>query len=250
MSDPDQASGKRPNDEPSNEDVGTDASSSDASGTAASGSDASGSNPELAPVPPEGTSAPADSDRVFGRPVESDQPAGQPGGQQVGGPQGGQQPGSTGVPTGQQAPGQQQAPPTWGTPNTDSPLSEQERKQLRTRGRLALVFGIVAVPTSILLFPLGLAMGLTALVLGVLAYRGARKVGRVAAGAVPGIVLGIVATVLASIAAAVTVVFWAEVSEFTRCQESAITHSAQADCQRRFERQLEERLLGPSARTR
>lgn len=232
MSDPEQSSGAS-------------GDSNAGSGNADDGKPGGGTNdehasPELAPVPPEGTSAPVDSERVFGRPDQSDQ-SGKGG-------KGGKQP--SGQPSGQQAGTEPTPAPSW-PPASDGPqVSDEERKRLRTRGRLALVFGIVAVPTAILLFPLGLGLGVAAIVLGALAYRTARRVSLVAAGAVPGIVLGIVATVLASVAAAVTLTFWAEVSEFTSCQEGAITHVAQAKCQRTFERQIEERLLGGSGPSR
>ncbi|MBM7790904.1 DUF4190 domain-containing protein [Tenggerimyces flavus] len=164
-----------------------------------------------APIPSEGTSAPPDANRVFGQAPPShpfSAPAGGPGGD---GP-----------------------PPV--------KLSEADDRKLRIRARLAVIFGAGALIFAVLAFPLGLILGVAAIVLGALARRSARPARVRAPGAVPGIVLGIVATVFASFVAVTAAVFWDEVSEYYTCMEGANTRTSQEGCQETMRKRLTERL--------
>ncbi|WP_026257388.1 hypothetical protein [Actinopolymorpha alba] len=231
----DRPAGDRPDDEPAG-DRPSDRSASD------DGEDRDPETPLLAPIPPEGTSAPADAERVFGRPAPTsafarivssttttpangtpptDGTAGGPGGGPGGAPGAGPDGGPTTGPTGTPAP------------------AKDELRRLRDHGRLALVFGIGALLTCILAFPLGLLLGIVAIVLGTLARRGGRRVRLVVPGAAPGLVLGVIATVFASVLALTAAVFWNEIAAWQECSSGANTLTAMESCQQ----QLQERVL-------
>jgi hypothetical protein len=127
-------------------------------------------------------------------------------------------------------------------------LSEEDERKLRNRARAAVILGIGAVIFAVLLFPLGLLMGIAAIVLGALARRGARPAGLRTPGAVPGIVLGILATVFASLVAVTAAVFWDEVNTYRVCIEGANTRSAQQGCQDALVEQLNERMSSGTSR--
>lgn len=156
-----------------------------------------------APIPSEGTSAPPDANRVFGQ-----QPP----------------PSPSGPPSGERA-----------------TLSEADEAKLRSRSRVALILGVGAVIFCVPLPPLGIVMGVVAIVFGALARRIARPARVRAPGAVPGIVLGIVGTVIASLVAMVLLTFWDEWTQAQDCLEGANTRSAQQKCQDTLIKQVNER---------
>lgn len=183
----------------------------------------------LAPIPAEGTTAPADSDRIFGRAsptspyariissaamARQDRP-------------------ERGDPTSSRDPARPAGP---------RPPTPQEQHRIRTQGRWALVLGISGLLASILAFPLGLPMGIAAIVLAVLARRAGRRQGRVVPGATPGLVLGIVATAFASVLMVTAAVFWNEMLTYSQCMSGANTQTAKEHCRNHAEEQILDRF--------
>ncbi|MEQ7010005.1 DUF4190 domain-containing protein [Actinopolymorpha sp. B17G11] len=232
----------------------------------------------LAPIPAEGTTAPPDAERVFARPPASSayarivtasaQPSGQGAAKPTDGPHaspggdgthrppvhsestGGNAGGSSGGPPGSSAGGKfGDSSGGHGAPHAPhhqppAPPTEDEQKRIRNRGRLAILFGLTGLVASVLAFPLGLLLGIAAIVCGALARRAARLHRVPVPGATPGLVLGIVATLFASILTATAVVFWDEVVEYQQCFSGANTQTARDSCQQRLEERIIDRV-GP-----
>ncbi len=251
--------------------------------------DAAGDREELqlAPIPAEGTSAPADADRVFGRPSPSSPyarivppagmsqdnsahdrpsngPASESGSGSAAGSESAPSPGSRsgggtagGRSDGPHEPGQNHG---WGQSNgtsqshgsghgrgsNGSPPSEEQVRRLRGLGRWALVLGIAGLLASVAAFPLGLALGIAAIVLGLRARRAGASNRMVVPGATPGLVLGAVATVFAGILTVTAVVFWDEVVEYQQCLSGANTQTARDGCQRHLENRIMDRVGTPN----
>ena len=129
----------------------------------------------------------------------------------------------------------------------DSP-SQGQLERARNQGRFALVFGISGLVASIVVFPVGLALGIAATVLGALARRAGRNARVVVPGAVPGLVLGIVATVFASLLTVTAVIFWDEAVEYQQCSSGANTQTARDGCQQQLEERILDRLGTPPSR--
>lgn len=175
--------------------------------------------PELSPIPPGGTAAPADTQRVFGR----------TGGQPLGG-----------APT-PAGPGVGWQRSTAQTTSSVEP-TEADLKKIRSLGRWALTFGIIGL-LAILLPPISLILGIAAIVVGIMARRLARRNSMVSPGAVPGIVLGIVSTMITAVIGVTLATFWTESRTYMTCVEGANTHSARAKCEDEFRKSLEKRGL-------
>ena len=220
-------------------DAGPDTGGSDADRADAGGPDAEGAGSltsRLAPIPPEGTAAPADATRVFGQPPPSSPYARILAGDIRGG--------RTGVPgagAGAGTPGAGPAGPHRGA-EPGSRLSEEDVRRLRNRGRYALALGFAGLLASVIAFPLGPILGIAAIVLGLSARRAAREAQVSVPGAKPGIVLGIVATALSTILLATMVVFWDEATEYQRCMSGANTQTAREACQERLMERITERV--------
>lgn len=185
--------------------------------------------PRLAPIPPGGTTAPPDRERVFAGPGSAF-----PGAPTPAGPDGGWQR-STGSPS---------AAASASSPAGAQPTEEDLRK-VRNRGRLALALGITSL-LALVFFPLTPLLGIAAIVVGIIARRLARRASTISAGAVPGIVLGAVSTLIAAVLIVSMAVFWKEFTTYASCIEGANTHSAQNKCRDQLERSLEERMLSES----
>jgi len=128
-------------------------------------------------------------------------------------------------------------------------MSDDQRQHL-ARGRLAGILGVVAVACcmlgtvtpSALLFPAGLVLGVSALVLGILARRGVRRGGGRVPGARMGVVLGAVTVAFGVLVVVTAVVFWPQLREWQDCQAGANTHTSQTACREAFEERMYDRL--------
>ncbi|SDS48094.1 hypothetical protein [Actinopolymorpha singaporensis] len=234
----------------------------------------------LAPIPPEGTVAPPDAERVFGRPrtgspysrimptADSSGGGGAgeggngPEGARPGGtPQGGSRPGGGwGVPTGGWSggtggpggPGRPGGPGGLGGPGgqpggAHGPAeSEDQRRQVNAYGRFALMLGIFGLLASIFVPPLGIFAGGIAVWLGVAGRRRGRRAGRAVPGAGPGLVLGVVAVAIGLVLSVVWAVFWNEIVDYQECVSGANTQTARQNCQTTFEKSIFDRLSPPS----
>ncbi|GAA5030642.1 DUF4190 domain-containing protein [Actinopolymorpha pittospori] len=189
------------------------------------GPDESG-DPRLAPIPPEGTDAPPDSERVFGRPEASSPYARIVAATTPDPSRGGSHP---------------PAPPPGGGPDPRE-VTEDQLRRARNRGRFALLLGIAGLATSIFAFPLGLILGVAAIVLGALARRDGKRGRQQIAGATPGMVLGIVASVFACVLGVMAAVFWTEIIDYQDCYSGANTQTAREGCQRHLEEQIMDRV--------
>jgi hypothetical protein len=125
-----------------------------------------------------------------------------------------------------------------GSPSGDSD------KALRRRVRLAALLAAVAAVTAVTLPPVGVALGIGLLVVGVRIRRDprAREIGVAATwvpyvGAVLAIVVGLVMTALALFLSR-------ELADLRECLAGANTRVAEANCQDEFRQRVEERLPG------
>lgn len=142
-----------------------------------------------------------------------------------------------------------------GPPRPDDPRGGGRRAMAPDRGGpIALLLGIAGVIMSVLFFPVGLALDVAAIVVGVRTLRGrgahpGRETSGLnggkrsrAPGAVPGVVLGSVGALLAAIVITVLSFFWQEVQSYRECMSGANTIMAQEQCRTAFERSVERRL--------
>jgi hypothetical protein len=188
--------------------------------------------PRLSPIPPGGTTAPPDRERVFAAPGSA-----LPGAPTPADPGAGWQRSTDSSAPAATAPAQ----PT-----------EEDLRKIRSNGRISLALGILALlaltmlPLSLIIgvgaVVIGIAAGIAAIVMGTVARRLARRASTVSAGAVPGIVLGIVSILISTVAGVFMAVLWTELSTYTSCMERANTHSAENKCLNEFQRTLMERV--------
>jgi hypothetical protein len=127
--------------------------------------------------------------------------------------------------------------------------------------RTVLVVGIVAVVASflVLLAPLGVGLGILALVQGVRAYRATRpqeqdlrtpegapitvKVPQPGHGqALAGIVLGAVAVVVGALVLTVIALFITELREYSECRDATNTRQGEAICEDAFRDAINQRF--------
>ncbi|GAA2147935.1 hypothetical protein [Actinomadura napierensis] len=113
-------------------------------------------------------------------------------------------------------------------------------------GRRALWLGIVALLTSFFFYPLGLVLGVAALVIGIRARRRARTARGAAPGAVPGIVLGSVGLAFSALSVALTVFLWPELSGYQECLGASNTGADKTACKHEFYPKIEKKLDLPA----
>jgi len=98
-------------------------------------------------------------------------------------------------------------------------------------GWVVLVTGAVSLVLAVVMFPLGLALGIGALLAGRRVARAARANGwPTPATAAAGMALGGVGSGLALLVLAVVVVLWPQVRDYTDCRAGATTRIAQQAC--------------------
>lgn len=113
-------------------------------------------------------------------------------------------------------------------------------------GWRALWLGGIALLTAFFFYPLGLVLGVAALVVGVRARRAARRSNDSAPGAVPGIVLGSVGLVFSVLSVSLTAFLWSELSGYQDCLSTSNTAIDEQSCQDEYFPKIEDRLGLPS----
>ncbi|MFG2087624.1 MULTISPECIES: hypothetical protein [unclassified Spirillospora] len=112
----------------------------------------------------------------------------------------------------------------------------------RQTGWRALWLGGIALLTAFFFYPLGLVLGIAALVVGIRARRAARRGGDAAPGAVPGIVLGSVGLVFSVLSVSMTVFLWSELSGYQNCLSTANTGADKQSCRDEYYPKIEDKL--------
>lgn len=223
---------------------------SDSEGTAPEGTGSQGGAPdgpvaEPGAIPAEGTPAPRDHDRIFAnpRPSPSGGRSSARGAAAGSGPTGS---GSGGPGTTWPGQGSRASTGAYGPadPQHGGPVGPEERHRIRTRGRVALVFGIGSIVFSILFFPLGLVLGIVAIVLALLARRAGGRVALHVPGTSLSLVLGILAAVFSSVVLIIAGIFWNEIERYQECVSGANTNAAQTRCLNDFQDTVTDRIAG------
>ncbi|TDC60237.1 hypothetical protein E1200_30795 [Actinomadura sp. GC306] len=119
-------------------------------------------------------------------------------------------------------------------------------RQPQRSGWRALWLGGIALLTSFFFYPLGLVLGIAALVVGVRARRAARASAGSAPGAVPGIVLGSVGLAFSVLSVSLTVFLWSELSGYQNCLGTANTATDEQTCQDEYYPKIEDKLGLPA----
>ncbi|TDD61852.1 hypothetical protein [Actinomadura rubrisoli] len=146
-----------------------------------------------------------------------------------------EQPGSP-APSGNRPEGRPEPPE--GPPPVKGPASPT--------GWRALWLGAFALLTAIFFYPLGLVLGVAALVLGIRARRAARRTSGVAPGATAGIVLGSAGLAVSALAIGLTAFLWPEMSGYQECLGNANTHSDKQSCRHEYFPKMEKKMHLPS----
>ncbi|WP_433474580.1 hypothetical protein ACQPZP_38535 [Spirillospora sp. CA-142024] len=113
-------------------------------------------------------------------------------------------------------------------------------------GWRALWLGGIALLTAFFFYPLGLVLGIAALVVGIRARRNARRARDAAPGAVPGIVLGSIGLVFSLLSVSLTVFLWAELSGYQNCVSASNTATDKQACREEFYPKIEKKLDLPA----
>ncbi|MFC4053936.1 hypothetical protein ACFOY4_29945 [Actinomadura syzygii] len=113
-------------------------------------------------------------------------------------------------------------------------------------GWRALWLGGIALITAFFFYPLGLVLGIAALVVGIRARRAARRSRGAAPGAVPGIVLGSIGLVFSILSVSLTVYLWSELSGYQSCVSGSNTTTDKQACQDKYYPRIEKKLDLPS----
>lgn len=115
----------------------------------------------------------------------------------------------------------------------------------RSHATMVLVLGLLGLVLSLIVFPVGLALDVAAVVLGVRELRRAGREGRPTPGAaLVGLLAGVVGAVLALIVTAVVAVFYPQVRDYADCMSGANTVADQQQCRSEFERGVQRRFGG------
>ncbi|RFS86278.1 hypothetical protein D0T12_06640 [Actinomadura spongiicola] len=113
-------------------------------------------------------------------------------------------------------------------------------------GWRALWLGGIALVTAFFFYPLGLVLGVAALVVGIRARRNARRARAAAPGAVPGIVLGVIGLVFSTLSVSLTAFLWPELSGYQSCISGSNTTVDKQACRDEYYPKIEDKLGLPS----
>ncbi|MEV3921542.1 DUF4190 domain-containing protein [Actinomadura coerulea] len=116
----------------------------------------------------------------------------------------------------------------------------------RGTGWRALWLGGIALLTAFFFYPLGLVLGIAALVVGVKARRSARRTRDAAPGAVPGIVLGSIGLVFSLLSVSLTAFLWTELSGYQSCVSASNTTTDKQACRTEYYPKIEKKLDLPA----
>jgi hypothetical protein len=120
------------------------------------------------------------------------------------------------------------------------------RKQGQRTGWRALWLGGIALLTAFFFYPLGLVLGVAALVVGIRARRSARRAHGSAPGAVPGIVLGAVGLAFSLLSVSLTAFLWTELSGYQNCVSASNTTTDKQACRDEYYPKIEKKLDLPA----
>ncbi|MFB4305821.1 DUF4190 domain-containing protein [Actinomadura sp. GTD37] len=114
--------------------------------------------------------------------------------------------------------------------------------QARQTGLRALWLGGIALLTALFFYPLGLVLGIAALVVGIRARRQVRGTPDSVPGAVPGMVMGALGLTLSLLMVALAVFLRTEFSGYWDCVNASNTNADQQVCRDEFYPKIEDKL--------
>jgi hypothetical protein len=109
-------------------------------------------------------------------------------------------------------------------------------------GLRALWLGAGALILSFFFFPVGLVLGIVAIVVAVKARKQASRDRAPAPGTVPAIVMASIGLALAGMQLVVSILLWSEISGYQECLSSANTTTDETACQDRYFAEIESKL--------
>ncbi len=115
-------------------------------------------------------------------------------------------------------------------------------EQVARRSRLALVLGLASLPVTVVFFPVGIALSVAALILGIRARRAARRSGLPRRPATIGVVAGSISLALGVLVAVVVITFWSELRAYESCISGANTHQSTSECTKQLSDSLDRRF--------
>lgn len=132
--------------------------------------------------------------------------------------------------------------PPAGQPGPSGPTGPDGPGRTQRTGWRALWLGAIALLTAFFFYPLGLVLGVAALVVGIRARRSARRDMAAAPGAVPGIVLGAVGLAFSMVSVSVTAYLWSELSGYQSCLSGSNTTVDKQSCRDEYFPKIEDKL--------
>jgi len=120
------------------------------------------------------------------------------------------------------------------------------KRPAESTGWRALWLGGFALLTAFYFYPLGLVLGVAALVIGIRARRRAQRASGAAPGAVAGIVLGSVGLAFSSLSVALTAYLWPELSGYQECVGGSNTHADKQTCKVDYFPKMERKMHLPA----
>ncbi len=126
-----------------------------------------------------------------------------------------------------------------GRPAGEPPAGPSQARQAGVR---ALWLGGIALLTALFFYPLGLVLGVAALVVGIRARRQARANRDTVPGALPGMVMGAIGLGMSLVMVAMAVFLRTEFSGYWDCVNAANTHTDRQVCQDEYYPKIEKKL--------
>ncbi|MFI0447701.1 hypothetical protein [Actinomadura sp. 6N118] len=125
------------------------------------------------------------------------------------------------------------------------PGQGQGPRPVERLGWRALWLGAGAILITLFFFPVGLILGIAALVVGIKARRSARRQHSVAPGAIAGLVLGGIALAFSTFSLGLTMFLWPELSGYQTCVGKANTSTDEKACRDDYYPKIEKKLNLP-----